>query len=375
MDMRITDQFYADLAEFCVARLGDALNPETALFDRQLRDKAWNPTLGTEDVTSTAICLIGIDRAGIAADDVGLTPARTIEAMAEAARRRAYPGAAGLAIWANAVWDHIPLTRLLSRMGIAFDSPRGLINGLTTMETAWLVSGLTHECRRSADPLAARVLDVAVKALLGRFEPHTGVFRHAANAGPLAHRLRKWVANFADQIYSVQALSFHAITHGGSESADSARQCAERLIALQGSLGQWWWHYDPRDGRVAQSYPVYSVHQHGMAPMALLALSQAVDADYRRAITLSQAWLRRNELGVDLVDRAAGTIWRDIEPDEGRLGRTVRQARSVVGWKAPAGAADPAGLKINHETRPYEWAWCLYAGAIDTGRPAGTHIV
>ena len=34
--------------------------------------------------------------------------------------------------------------------------------------------------------------------------------------------------------------------------------------------GQWWWHYDVRDGSVVERYPVYSVHQHAMAPMALL---------------------------------------------------------------------------------------------------------
>jgi hypothetical protein len=32
-------------------------------------------------------------------------------------------------------------------------------------------------------------------------------------------------------------------------------------------------------------------------------------------------------------------------------------------------------LKVNYETRPYEWAWCIYAAAIAGGKEKGPQVV
>ena len=55
-----------DLHDICLARLRDCRDPQTDLLSRQIRDGAWAPTLGTERITSTAISLVGLHRAGIA---------------------------------------------------------------------------------------------------------------------------------------------------------------------------------------------------------------------------------------------------------------------------------------------------------------------
>jgi hypothetical protein len=120
---------------------------------------------------------------------------------------------------------------------------------------------------------------------------------------------------------------------------------------------------------------VYSVHQHAMAPMALMSLAAAGGTDYRERVELSHAWVDRNELGVSLLDREAGTIWRDIEPDESEISRAARHARSVLGWKPGDGGIAAKNLKVNYETRPYEWAWCLFAGAIAAGLERSEHVV
>ena len=65
------------------------------------------------------------------------------------------------------------------------------------------------------------------------------------------------------------------------EALQNSLQCANAICNLQGPLGQWWWHYDSMTGRVAERYPVYSVHQHAMAPMALFAAQDACNADFR----------------------------------------------------------------------------------------------
>jgi hypothetical protein len=366
--------FYDQVASLCTDRLRAALNAATGLFDRQLRARRWEETYGTEDLTSTAICLIGLHRAGIDPAVVGLDPARTLDALFKVTRRRKYSGGLGLVVWANAVWDGLPLIDLLRRARVSLDRPARFTARLTTMETAWLVSGLLHECRRSGDDLAGTALEVALADLLARFEKRTGLFRHVSDAAPPTARIRKWVANFADQIYSVQATALASIAGVDAAARAISDACANRLVELQGALGQWWWHYDPRDGGIAQAFPVYSVHQYAMAPMALMTLATAGGRDHRAAVELGHAWISRNELCVRLLDPEAGTIWRDIEIEEGRMRRSARHARSVLGWKRADGGAAAENLTVNYETRPYEWGWCLFARALAAGTERREHV-
>lgn len=367
--------FHEQVAGLCADRLRAALNPATALFDRQLRERRWEETYDTEDLTSTAICLIGLHRAGIDPVVLGLDPRRTLAALFKVTRQRNYSGGLGLVVWANAVWDGLPLVDLLQKTGAPLEHPTKFTARLTTMETAWLVSGLVHERRRSGNDIATAALEVALADLLARFEKDTGLFCHISDAAPVTRRIRKWVANFADQIYSVQATALVAITSANKAALAVSEACATRLVELQGELGQWWWHYDPRDGNVAQAFPVYSVHQHAMAPMALMTLAAAGGTDHRARVELSHGWIDRNELGIRLLDSEAGTIWRDIELQEPQMVRVLRHARSVLGWKLAERGANMKNLKVNYETRPYEWAWCLFAGAIAAGSERGEHVM
>jgi len=377
MSARATEHvvtFHRDTTELCVARLRDAYGKSSGLFNRQLRDKRWDGTLGTEDLTSTGICLVGLHRAAIPPTDVGLDVSASLAAMPRVLSERAYPGGFGLVVWANAVWDGPSFTDLLARAGLRPGDLESLAL-FTTMETAWLVSGLLHVCRRSGNGAARTCLETAVAELHGRFSPEAALFGHASAAAPFAHRLRRWIANFADQIYSVQALSFRTLKGGGSDDLAVAKAAASRLVELQGSLGQWWWHYDPRHGRVAQNFPVYSVHQHAMAPMALMACTQAGGGNFDAPVELSHRWIAKNELGVNMLDRTAGTLWRDIELRENSLARVARHALSVVGRASDRAPPPKDRLMVNYETRPYEWAWCLYAGAIAQGSERDEHVV
>lgn len=362
------------LSALCIARLQEALNPSTAIFDRQLRDGRWDATWGTEDLTSTAIVLIGTSRAGVAPAEIGMDLERTRGAMLDLARRRRYPGGLGIVLWANAATGGPPLAGALDRVGLNLDDIAALTAPWQTMEVAWLVSGLAHELRRSAGDDVRRPFGAALAALKDRFTPATHLFRHANAEARPGRRIRRWVANFADQIYSIQALALAAIADDDGPALDVATQAAGRIEEFQGERGQWWWHYDARSGRVCQAYPVYSVHQHGMAPMALRTLAAAGGPAADRAIESSFRWLDHNELGVRLIEPEAGTIWRDIEPDEGRLRTALRHARSILGRGRPT-ASDAAHLRINRETRPYEWAWCLYAAALEGRAEAAPHAV
>lgn len=366
---------YSKVAPLCIAGLRQALNPTTTLFDRQIRDARWAETRKTEELTSTAICLIGLDRAATPLDLVGLDPPRTLNALFRACRLRDYTGALGLVIWANAVCEGVALHEVFRRIGTSADALLQALPSLTTMETAWLLSGLAHEQRRCDDRVFRHCMKTVMDDLLSRYRPGAQLMAHARATAPLRHRLRQWIANFADEIYSVQALSFAAIATGNPAALEVADHCATRVVGLQGRLGQWWWHYDARRGEVTNAYPVYAVHQHGMAPMALAALAAAGGSRFAEATARSLAWLHNNELGVGMVDRQAGTIWRDIEVEESAWHRRVRHLASVIGGPVDARRSDRATLRLNCETRPYEWAWCLYAGAIETKVDRTAHIV
>src|SRR2546423_850403 len=170
-------------------------------------------------------------------------------------------GDAALVCWAAAEHAHPDLARALDRLAeVDFDpeAPRPVA------EAAWALSALVAAARRYdvADRLTA-----ARRRLLAGRHPRGALFGPATGPGVLPWHRRR-VACFADQVYPVQALArLHAL-YGDPEALDAADACARRVCELQGAAGQWWWHYDAPTGAVVERYPVYSVHQHAMAPMA-----------------------------------------------------------------------------------------------------------
>ena len=72
-----------------------------------------------------------------------------------------------------------------------------------------------------------------------------------------------------------------------------------------------------------------------------------------------------------MVDVERSTVWRSVE----RVEPTV--ITNVRGGLEALGVADhrAAEVTLNRETRPYEWAWCLYAAAIENDLPRGTSLV
>lgn len=366
--------FYTSLEELCCSNLKQAFNPNTLIFDRQIYQKQWGKTLGTESLTSTCICLVSIERVEIKPSEIGFNPAQTFNALLQLAQSKPYLGGIGLIIWANAVWEMKSLAELQQQLDIPFENLTAALTSLTTMETAWLVSGLLHEYQRHPAAKTKEYLDIALNTLLTRYQPASHLMVHAAAQAPWSHRLRRWVANFADQIYSVQALAFAAITSGNEVAQSTATNLANQLAKLQGELGQWWWHYNPHNGEILQSYPVYSVHQYGMAPMALAALQAAQGSNFEPMVQRGRDWLEHNELNLKMIDRQANTIWRDIEYHQNLLEKVVRRTNSLLG-KGDQLTARPLNLKLNYETRPYEWGWCLYAGAIEKGIKKKLHIV
>jgi len=270
-------------------------------------------------------------------------------------------GDLGLLLWLCALAAPESLAELDSRLDVtsALRRYRDARKGLT-MELAWFLSGLCHWALAQPAKLAdLRTLAFETYGMLQTNRGSGGLFGHAGK-GSTAGWIRGKIGSLADQLYPVYAMTKLSEVYGDNGAAKGALDCARVLCAAQGPLGQWWWHYDASNGRVVQGYPVFSVHQHGMVPMTLLALGDALQVDFGPWIYKGLRWIHsENELGFDMEDASANVIWRSIyQPTLKKL------------WNAALNAGmgreenrSGNGLRILFECRPYELGWLLYAFA------------
>jgi len=164
-------------------------------------------------------------------------------------------------------------------------------------------------------------------------------------------------------VYPLYAFSIYGSTFANSGALEIARATADRICELQGPLGQWWWHYNASTGKVAGRYPVYSVHQDGMAPMALFAAGLATGRDYNAAIYKGLSWIMgNNELNNDMVDTEHNVIWRNIHRT--RIAKYAELTCASLTGMTKKG--QPKDLSVLYECWSYHLGWLLYAFADKT---------
>nr|WP_298097790.1 hypothetical protein [uncultured Shinella sp.] len=334
-----------------------------ALFAHTLRaietKDGWTERLEGVSLRYTAMTALGLAHTETATQRQALeggTIAELLKRAATSAEQSSDIGAIALTAWAIAEVTGVysaPLYTALSGH---------LASGLpiSTVECAWCLSAA----------LAARGLadtsTLIAAARAGLFSARAGspLFGHMIPASA-SGRLRSHIGCFADQVYPIQALSRLHASVGDVEALTAAEVCAERICALKGKNGQWWWHYDIRQGTVAEGYPVYSVHQHAMAPMALLELREAGGRDFMSCIIEGLCWLEdRPEMPDALIVPDKGVVWRKIARREPN--KFVRKAAAAgtamwAGFRLPAADALFPPLRIDRECRPYEFGLMLYA--------------
>jgi hypothetical protein len=229
-----------------------------------------------------------------------------------------------------------------------------------TMELAWFLAGLSHAGLACPEKLSdLRNLADKIYHRLEKNQGKSGFFGHLSTTKSVAGFFRGRIGSFADQIYPIYAMSKFAVAFQVEAPSRLALDCAKAICEAQGELGQWWWLYDSQSGRVSSKYPVYSVHQQGMAPMGLLAAEEATGHNFQEPIYKGLHWITgANELGKDMRDMSQNLIWRCIYP-QGKYSKYLSMVRSFVGM--PSGEFSAADLRILYEDRPYELGWLLYA--------------
>lgn len=280
-------------------------------------------------------------------------------------------GDAALIAWAAAETGHPKLPDALAKVA-ELDVPG---RPQYTVEAAWVLSALT--AARSSVDVEYR-LSVALDRLLAARTDGVPLFPHATGPG-LVPGYRSHVACFADQTYPLQALARLHASGSDPEALAAADACAARICALQGDGGQWWWHYDARTGGVVEGYPVYSVHQHAMAPTALFDLAEAGGTDFGAAIRRGLRWMTDvpEISGPDGTPREPmilekyGVTWRKVY--RGDPAKAVRAARGLTTRVLPKARLAPLDrvfrpLSVDRECRPYEFGWLLHAWLGGLGR-------
>lgn len=265
-------------------------------------------------------------------------------------------GAIALAAWAAAEAANIHAATLFNSLDRLLTAEAHL----ATVDCAWvLMAALAAQHLGDASGLATRAAQRLFEAQ-GPF----GLFPHMMPASSNG-RLRAHVGCFADQVYPIQALARLHAARGDRAALAAAQKCADRICELQGPDGQWWWHYDVRDGQVVEGYPVYSVHQHAMAPMALLDLQEAGGTAFWDPIIKGLDWLERHpEVDEPLISDQQAVIWRKAARREPK--KAVRALCTVTTALKPGlhlpwlHAAFPPN-RVDYECRPYELGWLLYA--------------
>jgi hypothetical protein len=231
---------------------------------------------------------------------------------------------------------------------------------MPTVDASWALTAAIA-ARELGD--TATLASTLANRLLTAARP-IGVFPHMLPAQAQS-KIRRHVGCFADQVYPIQALSRWFVTSQDRTARAAANRCARVIVDRQGAAGQWWWHYDVRDGSIVEGFPVYSVHQHAMAPMALHELREVGGDDHGAAIVLGLQWLETHpEVIEELISERLNVVWRKVGRHE--QGKAVRRMSALTtagrrGLHLPLiDRVWPPG-QIDYECRPYELGWLLYA--------------
>jgi hypothetical protein len=295
-----------------------------------------------------------------------------IEKLATRLDRVTNLGDTALTLWAAAEAGHAAATRALDRL-TELDEPE---RPAYVVEAAWVVSALVA-ARKLADveehlDRARRRLLAACPLAAAAVGPGPSNAAAAGQSGAAFPRVavgpaswyRGHVGSFADQVYPVQALARLHASADDPQALAVAGSVAETICTAQGTSGQWWWHYDSRTGSVVEGYPVYSVHQHAMAPMALLDLADAGGTDHLDAICHGLRWMTASpEAAEPLILEDPPTTWRKVaRADKRKMVRGIRAATTRVrpGWRLSALDRIFPPTAVDHECRPYELGWLLY---------------
>lgn len=305
----------------------------------------------------TVMCSLGVHDARAAGFATALEPRRLLESGFNQFQGDDIDHLA-LALWSNATQGGDLHRWILPRLLPQLDDPR-IIERSIGRVLAWALTGLVrHEQAGGWDAAVARRADELIAFARERLWCETGrLFHHQAAGSPFSRAQTL----FSTQIYWVYAFALYGRVRGDRDAVRIAGSCADRLHALRDRFGGFAWRYNALTGTVVERFPVYAVHQDGMAPMALFELAAADGRDVNARNRENLSWLWSNQLGIPMVDEDRRVIFRAIRRRV-PFDRSFRAAgRLAARFGRPGPGELPWFLQLDATCRPYHLGWLLHA--------------
>lgn len=360
---------FGDLVDLSLDALPRMFDPQTGLFCQKTVADGDRLSNRGSNVFYSAMSTVGILRQSVRAPDSVFPLGKALDALHEVAAAGTSPEVLANVVWASVLAEDGRGEGLTKEL-----AGRGDLLGCESAALGHIVNGLAIAAGAYPEQSgpAIETARLCGAELLARFSPAADLFRPTARRTGVRSTLIHDVTSFAAQVYPLHGLA--ALCRFTGEAPDPAlARVAGRIVEAQGPLGQWWWLYSTRGRAILEGYPVYSVHQDGMAFMALLPVEALGVGAYREPLALGLDWLSdRNELSTDLVSRDLPLIFRNIQrvgsDADGMFGISRGNLARVVARSLRPGAdhdvADSDALEVLRECRPYHLGWLLHAFAL-----------
>ena len=356
------------LTNLALRALERMYDPQSKLF--VFNWKVDTGELGAPSERYSAMATLGLLAAKTSGIDVALPIHEVIESLVarlDAIEKRG-PGDLALLLWAYAwAFGKAPETVLQRLLPGGTIEP--LLDKLRTQQLggiAWTLAAFSFVHRKvEQSSLLAQACESIADLLRSGFDLQTHLFRYQIareNKGESMFGYHRSFGNFAVQSYPIYALCAYYQAMGDERALRVAHWCADKICSLQGPQGQWWWIYNVPHGTIADKFPVFSVHQDGMGPMALRKLSRTGGRDYRAPIARSFQWLYGdNELKVPMIDWEKLCVLRAIQrkPLFYQPSYHANLLRSRFCSRPNDGSLAFGGMQTLNETRPYHMGWML----------------
>ncbi|MCG3112827.1 MAG: hypothetical protein MCM46_13505 [Candidatus Manganitrophus sp. SB1] len=369
------------LIELSIKGLERMWMKDQGLFCFTVRDGQNGPAPEGVSLRYTAITLLGLHRAATNGWPVPLDLKSILRQTIDAAPTTRNIGTLALILWAGAALTQKvdPKVEAAIRSHGPFYQEAG--NGVyATTELAWLLIAMIEAAEITTGAERHRFEEtahLAYRLLKRNFNSRSSLFAFSTQLSSSWTRpLRSRLGFFDGQVYGIYSFAQYARHFSDGEALSHAKHCAERICDFQGGRGEWAWHYNALRGKMVDRYPVYAVHQHGMAPLALKGLSEISTGDYRVEITRGLRYLfGENPLGFQFVDEAHSVIWRSMKRRSPMAKAIyINKVASFVGPTGWISALDhPSLMMIDRECRPYELGWLLFAFSDIPPKKEGGH--
>lgn len=304
-----------------------------------------------------AIVLLGLLRA----DEVGLrhpfsTGSLRTRVLGDLGGQAVGPGELGLALWAESRADGGAIGEIT---GLIADRTADRFDQIPLEQLAWLVSGLTASSERTGGDQITALLDRAEAELLIRMAAGTGLMHDPY------HRIGGGLTPVAGQFHSLIALDQLVRSERSEGNRESAQRLATALLNLQREDGSWPGIVDSLRGEAAALYPVLTVTQIALVPIALRSAERlGLEGAFGQAIESSLGWVSGgNRLGFDLVHEEEARLDRGILPrrEPGPVSRGFSTAARRLRGRLPE--PEPGRLILDPDVASEDLGWLLEAWA------------